>query len=161
MSNTDQLHVIQEEVRLRVEDIASTRGTWPCRKGCDDCCRSLASVPIVTRREWQLLAAELARLESATADAIRERIRKSATASRPVVCPMLDRHSGTCLVYDARPIACRSYGFYLERESVLGCHRIEQVAEESPGVIWGNGTALNDKLQPLGPAAELFRWLDS
>ena len=161
MSSTNQLHIIQEEIRARVEDIASAHGAWPCRKGCDECCHRLASVPIVTREEWLLIAGELARLDPATADAIRERIQKSADASRPVVCPILDRDSGTCLVYDARPIACRSYGFYVERESVLGCHRIEQVAEESPTVIWGNGGALEDKLQPLGPGAELYRWLDS
>src|SRR5438067_2196121 len=129
MSSTNQLHVLQEGIRIRVEGITSAHGTWPCRKGCDDCCRRLASVPVVTREEWQLISAQLARLEPGTANAIRERIRESATASRPVVCPMLDRDSGTCLVCDVRPIACRSYGFYVERESVLGCHRIESLAE--------------------------------
>lgn len=161
MSSTDQLHVIRDEIQIRVEEITSAHGAWPCRKGCDDCCRQLASAPIVTRGEWERIAAHLEGLEPGTADPIRERIRKSATASRPVVCPMLDEHSGTCLVYEARPIACRSYGFYVERESVLGCHRIESIAQQSSGIIWGNGVALEHKLQSLGTSAELHQWLDS
>jgi Fe-S-cluster containining protein len=118
-------------------------------------------VPLITREEWQEIAAQLERLEPITAAAIRERIRKSQSASRPIVCPMLDERSGTCLIYEARPIACRAYGFYVERESVLGCHRIKLIADESPGVIWGNSVALEDKLKPLGPAAELYHWLDN
>jgi Fe-S-cluster containining protein len=74
---------------------------------------------------------------------------------------MLDTHSGSCLIYESRPIACRTYGFYVEGKSVLGCHRIESLAEEFPDVVWGNATALEDKLQHLGPAAELHRWLDT
>jgi len=161
MSSTNQLHVLQEQIRIRVEQITSEHESWPCRKGCDDCCRRLASVPIVTREEWQAIASHLELLEPETADAIRERIRNSATASHPVICPMLDLDSGTCLVYESRPIACRSYGFYVERESVLGCHRIKLIAEDASDVIWGNSIALEDKLKPLGPVAEIYRWLDS
>jgi uncharacterized protein len=161
MNSTNQLHVLQEQIRGRVEEMTSEHASWPCRKGCDDCCRQLASVPIVTREEWQGIAAHLELLESETADAVRKRIRNSATASRPVVCPMLDAHAGTCLVYEARPIACRSYGFYVERESVLGCHRIKLIAEESPDIIWGNGVAVEDKLKGLGSVAKLHQWLDS
>jgi Fe-S-cluster containining protein len=160
MSSTTQLHVIQEEVRARVDEIISAHRAWPCRKGCDDCCRRLASVPIVTESEWQSIAAHLDTLEQGSADRIRDRIRDSAGASRPVVCPLLDTQSGACLVYDARPIACRAYGFYVERENILGCSRIESIADQSPDVVWGNGSALDGKLQPLGPAAELYRWFD-
>jgi len=79
---------------------------------------------------------------------------------RPVVCPLLDLDSGTCLVYQARPVACRAYGFYAEGESVLGCSRIESVAADSPEVIWGNHRMLEDELHCLGPAAELAEWLE-
>jgi Fe-S-cluster containining protein len=158
--STNQLRVIQEQVQARVDETASAHDGWPCRKGCDDCCRRLASVPIVSESEWQLIAAHLERLESGTADLLRQRIRDSAGASRPVVCPLLDTGSGACLVYAARPIACRAYGFYAERENVLGCSRIESIAEQSPDVIWGNGSALDAKLHHLGPAAELYRWIE-
>jgi Fe-S-cluster containining protein len=153
------LHQIQDAVHLRTREIASADPAWPCRKGCDDCCRSLASAPRITEAEWRSIAAALEALPAPAAESARRRIETSASASRPIVCPLLDTVTGACLVYDARPIACRAYGFYAERESVLGCHRIEAVAAESPGVIWGNHTALEERLGMLGPAATLAEWL--
>jgi Fe-S-cluster containining protein len=76
-----------------------------------------------------------------------------------VVCPLLDTSSGTCLVYEARPIACRAYGFYAEREYVLGCNRIESIAGQRPDVIWGNHAAMEEDVARLGPAASLAEWL--
>jgi Fe-S-cluster containining protein len=72
-----------------------------------------------------------------------------------MVCPLLDARSGTCLVYEARPVACRAYGFYAEREFVLGCFRIRAIADELPDVVWGNHVALEGELRALGEAAEL------
>ena len=81
----------------------------------------------MAREEWEAIATALGGLPAAVADAARRRIRESAGAARPVVCPLLDIETGACLVYDARPVACRAYGFYAERESVLGCGRIESI----------------------------------
>lgn len=152
MKEMTRLYHIQEQVRARTEEIAASHGNWPCHKGCDDCCRRLASVPRVTRDEWLLI-------DSALNPVLRERIRASAQNSRPVICPLLDEDSGACLIYAMRPIACRSYGFYAEREKVLGCHRIETLAQESQDVVWGNHEALDERLAQLGPARELFEWL--
>jgi hypothetical protein len=58
-------------------------------------------------------------------------------------------------VYEARPVACRAYGFYAEREFVLGCFRIRAIADECPDVVWGNHAALNDQLSSFGEAAQL------
>ncbi|MEI9974280.1 MAG: YkgJ family cysteine cluster protein [Ignavibacteriota bacterium] len=156
----DRLIQIRDTVRLRTEEIARTQPSWPCRKGCDDCCRSLASVPRVTREEWHALSAAVADLPEATAAAALRRIRDSATATRPVVCPLLDTDSGACLVYEARPVACRAYGFYAERESVLGCTRIETIGQGLPDIVWGNHAALEDRLRLLGADAPLWEWLD-
>jgi len=79
--------------------------------------------------------------------------------SRPVTCPMLDPDSASCLVYQARPVACRAYGFYAEREFVLGCSRIESVSRQASDVVWGNHTALEQRMDGLGEAAELSQWL--
>lgn len=155
------LYQIQGDVRLRTEAIATTHGNWPCRKGCDDCCRQLAAAPRVTQQEWRLIAHAIGRLPPDTAGTLRRRIRESAGAARPVVCPLLDCDSGTCLVYEARPVACRAYGFYAERRDVLGCSRIESVARESADIVWGNHAALEERLQRLGPSAELCAWLAS
>jgi Fe-S-cluster containining protein len=144
---------------MRAEATIASVPDWPCRKGCDDCCRSLASAPRVSRVEWESIAAALAALPYEVGERARQRIRDSASASRPVVCPLLDLESGACLVYDARPVACRAYGFYAERELVLGCQRIESMGREVPGIVWGNHQTLEDRLQSLGPTAELFEWL--
>ncbi len=159
--STSQLHVIQDDVRLRVEDIEASHGSWPCRKGCDDCCRRLASVPTVTEPEWRAIAEAMESLPKDTLDVIRKRIQDSALLSRPIVCPMLDTSSGACLVYEARPVACRAYGFYVERNDVLGCTRIEAIGRDSTQVIWGNHVALEERVSTLGPASELHVWLAS
>jgi Fe-S-cluster containining protein len=152
---------IQDQVRGRCEEIAEAHGDWPCRKGCDECCRHLASVPRITREEWLPIANAIAALPGDVAESVRQRIRDSAGMTRPVVCPLLDTGSGACLVYQARPIACRAYGFYAEREGVLGCGRIESIARESSEVVWGNHAALEGRVAQLGPAAQLFEWLAS
>jgi Fe-S-cluster containining protein len=156
-----QLYEIQDAVHLRVQEIAAARPDWPCRKGCDDCCRSLASVPLVSRSEWQSIAAAIDALPAPTAESARRGIQASVSASRPVVCPLLDTATGACLIYDARPVACRAYGFYAERGSVLGCHRIESIAQQSSDVVWGNHAALDERLRARGPAAPLHAWLDA
>src|SRR3569833_371634 len=113
------LRVIQDQVHSRAEAITSTRKDWPCRKGCDDCCRHLASLPVISRAEWDAIDAALHALPPETTASVRHRIRTSKLQSRPVVCPLLDTRAGACLVYQARPVACRPYGFYRERENVL------------------------------------------
>lgn len=153
-----QLYQIQEAVRLRTGAIASTHGDWPCRKGCDECCRRLASAPRVSRLEWEGIAAALDALPLPEAELARRRIADSAQADRPVVCPLLDSDSGACVVYAARPVACRAYGFYVERQWVLGCGRIEAIGQQSPEVVWGNHTALEEDLRELGPVRALSDW---
>ena len=136
---------------MRAEATSANHADWPCRKGCDDCCRHLASAPRVTREEWLPIAAALATLP----EQVRQRIRESNSAT----CPLLDVDSGACLIYDARPVACRAYGFYAERESVLGCHRIELMGRHSTDVVWGNHAVLEVQLRRLGDAATLAEWL--
>jgi len=105
-----------------------------------------------------LIASALEALPGDVAQLVRRRIRESEFAARPVICPLLDTASGTCLVYEARPVACRSYGFYAERRQVLGCSRIASISEERSDVVWGNHAALEERMRLLGPAVELFAW---
>ena len=149
---------IDRDIDHRVAAIVESWPDWPCRKGCADCCRSLAAEPTITAAEWHRLNAALDQLPPEVATAARHRIRSGHAAARPVTCPLLDTASGACLIYDARPIACREYGFYAERDKVLGCARIHAIAEAEATVIWGNHTAVEAQQAELGLARPLSHW---
>jgi len=150
---------IEDAVGERVREIAAAHAGWPCRKGCDECCRRLAAAPRVSGPEWERMSRALEALPADTAEAARRRIRESKAAAGPAVCPLLDRELGTCLIYEARPVACRAYGFYADRGAVLGCGRIEAMAAERADIVWGNHAALEEWLDSLGEAQALAEWL--
>ena len=153
-----QLHL---DIDRRVGNIRENRPDWLCGKGCDQCCRRLAEVPQLTAAEWALLQEGLAAL---TADHLQEISRKiSALAdqpSRPIVCPLLDQTNGACPVYLQRPVACRSYGFYVQRDLGLYCHDIESLVAEGKlaDVVWGNHDAIDQRLNGLGESRPLTEW---
>lgn len=104
-------------------------------------------------------------LAALTADHLQEISRKiSALAdqpSRPIVCsPLLDQSSGACPVYLQRPVACRSYGFYVQRDLGLYCHDIESLVAEGKlaDVVWGNHGAIDQRLTGLGESQPLTEW---
>jgi Fe-S-cluster containining protein len=90
--------------------------------------------------------------------------RKMATLAeqppRPVVCPLLDESTGACPVYAQRPVACRSYGFYVQRDLGLYCHDIEKLVAEGAlaDVVWGNHDAIDQQLDALGEKRPLTEW---
>ena len=153
-----QLHL---DIDRRVGNIRENRPDWLCGKGCDHCCRRLAEVPQLTAAEWALLQEGLAAL---TADHLQEISQKiSALAdqpSRPIVCPLLDQTNGACPVYLQRPVACRSYGFYVQRDLGLYCHDIESLVAEGKlaDVVWGNHDAIDQRLTGLGESRPLNEW---
>jgi Fe-S-cluster containining protein len=92
-------------------------------------------------------------LPSALQQEIQERLR-AMPSTPPIVCPFLDADSHSCLVYEYRPTACRTYGFYVERDLGLYCREIEVMVEkgECRDIVWGNACAIgsDDRLQPVG-----------
>ena len=76
---------------------------------------------------------------------------------------MLDRSAGSCRVYTHRPVACRTYGFYVQREKGLYCKDIEaRVADgDWAEVVWGNQDAIDHLLGDLGDTRELTEWWKS
>ncbi len=148
------LITIQRRVANRVDAILAGHH-WPCRRGCDHCCRHLAAPPTLTAAEWEQLQPALASLPAS----VHRRI-QNLDAAAPVTCPLLDLNSSACLVYEQRPVACRTYGFFVERDQGLYCgiilHRVAQ--GELNGVTWGNAQAIADDLAPLGPARSLCDW---
>lgn len=108
-----------------------------CRPGCDNCCHG--PFPVTALDGWRLRRglAALAERDPARTRRVLERARRAAAtlaAGLPgdpatgrlsadteridayvarhagVPCPALDPDSGRCELYDARPVACRTYG---------------------------------------------------
>lgn len=155
------LAALHREIDRRVQTIVDGSDDWPCRKGCDRCCRRLAAVPQLTSAEWRLLKAGLALLPPETMDSIRQKIH--ALTGNPtglIVCPLLEESSGACPVYAQRPVACRTYGFYVQRTLGLYCNEIEQRVAQGAlaDVVWGNHDAIDRQLAALGPQRALTDW---
>ena len=74
-----------------------------CREGCDSCCRHISLFPV----EAVALAAALHELSPEKSD----QIRKLAGAASAEACPLLN--NGRCLLYEYRPIICRTHGLPL------------------------------------------------
>ena len=74
-----------------------------CSPGCDACCRHLS-----------IFAVEAAALREALhglSEPEAALIRQKAKAAGAEACPLL--HDGLCLLYEARPIICRTHGLPL------------------------------------------------
>ena len=159
-----QLH---RDIDARVVSIRQHRTDWLCGKGCDGCCRSLAEEPQLTTQEWDLLRVGLAALAPEQLAGLRHAsaalTRTDHQDARSVVCPLLDHASGSCPVYDYRPVACRSYGFYVQRDKGLYCQDIESqvAAGRLADVVWGNHDAIDRQLAVMGEKRRLSAWFDA
>jgi len=158
MNKLAQLHA---DIDARVQTILEDRAYWLCAKGCDNCCRQLAEVPQLTLAEWELLQQGL---QDLTPDRLQEINNNMATLnqSRPITCPMLDLSAGTCPVYVQRPVACRTYGFYVQRDKGLYCNDIKARVDDGTlaGVVWGNHDAIDQQLAGLGDTRALTEWFE-
>lgn len=145
----DVLRILDNEIAARCDATMAQVSDWPCRRGCDYCCRHLADEPRLTRAEWE-------RLDPAVTEAMLERVAR--LDGPPYVCPFLDQ--GACGVYAVRPMACRTYGFYVEREQGLYCGQIRERVErgELGDVVWGNQSVVERELDELGERIPLRVW---
>ena len=124
-----QLHA---EIAQRVTAITREHPDWLCRKGCGNCCRQLARIPHLTQAEWMLLQQGLLTLPNGELAAVAREVANQAVAGpAPVTCPLLDIERDACRVYAQRPVACRTYGFYVQRDKGLYCPDILQQVEGS------------------------------
>ena len=154
---------LHADIDARVGAIRTSHPDWQCARGCDRCCRQLADVPRLSAAEWALLKQGLMALPPDRLAAIRRKVAELAhTPSRPLVCPMLDETESACPVYAQRPVACRTYGFYVQRELGLYCGDIEaRVAGGELGdVVWGNHDAVDQALGALGEMRPLTEWFE-
>jgi len=161
MSPPSQLHQFHLDIDARVRSIRENRPDWLCGKGCDTCCRRLAEVPQLTAAEWDLLRQGLAALALEDLQEISQKVVALAgQTSRPIVCPLLDPSTGACPVYAQRPVACRTYGFYVQRDLGLYCHDIESLVADGSlaDVVWGNHDAVDQRLGKMGESRALTEW---
>ena len=158
MPSINQLH---SDIDDRVTAIIEDNLEWPCRKGCDGCCRRLAEIPQLTIAEWDLLREGLSLLTPELLKAIDLNVAQLVSlTSRPILCPMLNQSTGSCTVYAHRPVACRTYGFYVQRDKGLYCGDIEKRVADGDwsGVVWGNQDTIDRRLRGMGESRELTVW---
>ena len=134
---------------------------WLCRSGCEGCCHRLAEIPLLTAAEWALLQKGLAFLPAALQQSICQQVAAlNDQKSRPIVYPMLNQKTGTWRVYPYRPTACRTYGFYVQRDKGLYCNDIESLvaAGTLDDVLWGNQDVIDQRLKGTGDLRLLTAW---
>ena len=150
-----KLRVLHDEIDARVQAIVSGQTDWPCRRGCDDCCRNLAEPPHLTADEWLLLAEAIAALPDERRGSIAQAFTERSEGRALRGCPLLE--AGACAVYAARPIACRTYGFYAARDGGRWCERIE--SRERDEVVFGNHDAIELRLRSAsGAGRSVLEW---
>jgi Fe-S-cluster containining protein len=160
MKTLTELH---DDIDERVSAIRLENPDWLCRMGCDGCCHRLAQIPELTLAEWTLFREGFATLSDEKQQEIRQNVATlSSQSPRSTVCPMLDKAAGACLIYAYRPVACRTYGFYVERDKGLYCHDIELRVEQGElnNVVWGNHDTVNRHLDKLGDKRNLVEWFE-
>lgn len=158
MNTLNQIHT---DIDARVQAIRDDNLDWLCGLGCDGCCHRLAEIPRLTAAEWDWLQEGLAALPPEQLRDIGQNIAALAEqSSRPIICPLLDQSAGACKVYAHRPVACRTYGFYVQRDQGLYCKDIEsRLAGGSwTEVVWGNQDAVDHRLSGLGETRDLTEW---
>jgi hypothetical protein len=102
-------------LRRRVDDhfdaaLSRAAGAMRCRIGCDQCCRVRLSVFAI---EGDRIAHALAALDPA----LREHVR--AQAGDASHCALLV--DGRCVVYEQRPLICRSHGVPARADGETSC----------------------------------------
>ncbi|WP_224362152.1 YkgJ family cysteine cluster protein [Hyalangium versicolor] len=125
---------LYERLEARAADTTRERTWWPCRMGCDHCCRHLADPLSITALEWTVLWEGFLQLPRETQAEIRARAAEweQAGAKQPYTCPLLDAN-------------------------VVIAQALEQHGEE--GILWSNQDALEETLKRLaGPSITFFEW---
>ena len=154
------LTVLHQEIDARVSQMQRTHGPWPCAAGCDACCRRLGALPQLTEPEFEVLWEAIE--ASGDADALSLAIVQAhPNADGHWICPLLDAHSGRCRVYAARPVACRTYGFYAGRDGDYWCERVTtHLGARRDDVVAGNQIAVDrHRDHALGPSRDLASWV--
>ena len=151
------LQDLDVQIEARVQAIRMDRDWWLCKRGCDHCCRHLAQPLELSPAEWERVDGAVSSLPAPIKAAVDQKIESllqqigEQTISSAVVCPYLDEVEGACRIYDDRPIACRTYGFFIARDHDQYCDQIEtQVRDRGDAaIVWGNAEAIRHDIERL------------
>lgn len=147
---------IEKRIEVRVQDIRASRDWWPCRRGCAQCCRQLAQPLELSLQEWLRIDEAVVTLPVPIRAEIEQKITQllveiaENTVHSPIVCPYLDEQEGACRIYEARPIACRTYGFFVARDGNDYCQIIENEVSsrtDATDIIWGNTESIRHEIE--------------
>jgi|SRR6185437_16778160 len=114
-------------------EAARRGGAWiVCRAGCMQCCLGPFDITQLDALRLREGLRRLASTDPARADAVRARARahrgEGAGPGDDEACPALDPASGTCDLYDARPVTCRVFGPAVRGDSgVIGACELNYV----------------------------------
>lgn len=131
----DNYNALVDRIDSLCRDIILASGDEiACKPGCDGCCRHFSVFPV----EAYNLARAVASLDPGVAGMIRDR---AGNLREGDGCPLL--HGGCCMLYEKRPIICRTHGLpilirdgdgakidfcprnYRNAESIKGHHLID------------------------------------
>lgn len=97
-------------VDAALAESARKAGAWlVCRPGCWECCVGPFPISALDAQRLREGLAELQTNDPARAARVRERAREWVDSDEEP-CPALDRETGTCDLYAARPLTCRTFG---------------------------------------------------
>jgi len=154
----DDRKLIQIVDRALAEVTRQSGGHLVCRPGCTQCCMGVFPINQLDAFRLQRGLKQLEKNDSARAAAVRRRSQDSVKKLAPgfpgdpatgilhdtaeararfedfandEVCPVLDPDTGTCDLYEARPMTCRVFGPPLRTEDGLGvCELCFQAATD-------------------------------
>jgi Fe-S-cluster containining protein len=140
--------ILVQIVDAALDDATRRSGSWlVCRPGCTQCCMGVFSISLLDAARLQKGLEQVQRKDPERATAIRQRARAAVdrlSASFPgdaetgildgdeeaqaafedfandEPCPVLDPETGTCDLYQHRPITCRAFGPPVRSEDGLG-----------------------------------------
>jgi uncharacterized protein len=157
------LQLLFDQVAARSAALTLAHPGWPCARGCGACCRSLARVPELSRAEWLLIEAALDALPNAQRSACVEQAHalQLRDQDQRCQCPLFDQSGEICRIYEARPLACRTYGYYAGRSHDAWCDLVERhVTDARDRLVLGNLDASEAELaRQGGERRSLLAWL--
>jgi len=115
--------VLLDQVAANMAEAVRRSANWiACRQGCTECCMGPFPITQLDARRLRQGLDALAAIDPVRAAAVRSRVEDYVRMAGPIYtealppeldelpCPALDPATGTCDLYAARPLTCRTFG---------------------------------------------------